>query len=121
MAQTGEPSGKLPMEDGALIIDQNRGDRQAPAQPVILPPPAARADVRAVPDSVESGAKLARVRVEGANAPMAVIQAAFAPFIVRQLDNATLGEIASATPQHYAKVDLALYTLVLTQKNLQEK
>src|SRR3546814_12772933 len=91
------------MQDGSLIIDQNRVDRQAPAQPVILPPPAARADVRAVPDSVESGAKLARVRVVGFNAPMAVLQAAFAPFIGRTLDKVNIGEIASALSDTYGK------------------
>src|SRR3546814_11723011 len=79
MAQPVAPSVNLPMQDGSLIIDQNRVDRQAPAQPVILPPPAARADVRAVPDSVEPGAQLAGLRVEGSNPPMAVLQAAFAP------------------------------------------
>src|SRR3546814_17790554 len=118
MAQPVAPSVNLPMQDGSLIIDQNRVDRQAPAQPVILPPPAARADVRAVPDSVESGAKLARVRVEGSNAPMAVLQAAFAPFIGRTLDKATIGEIASPLSDTYGKGDVALYHIVVPQQNL---
>src|SRR3546814_15728462 len=63
MAQPVAPSVNLPMLDGSLIIDQIRVDRQAPAQPVTLPPPAARGDVRAVPNTVESGAQPARVQV----------------------------------------------------------
>src|SRR3546814_10900631 len=120
MAQPVAPSVNLPMQDGSLIIDQNRVDRQAPAQPVILPPPAARADVRAVPDSVESGAKLARVRVEGSNAPMAVLQAAFAPFIGRTLNKATIGEIASALSHTYGKGDVALNTIVRSEEHTSE-
>src|SRR3546814_21136900 len=71
MAQPVAPSVNLPMQDGSLIIDQNRVDRQAPAQPVILPPPAARAEVRAVPDSVDSGGKAARLGLEGSNPALA--------------------------------------------------
>src|SRR3546814_2165547 len=120
MAQPGATPVKLPMKNGSLTIDQNRVDRQAPAQPGILPPPAARSDGRAVPDSVEAGAKLARVRVEGSNAPMAVLQAAFAPFIGRTLDKATIGEIASALSDTYGKGDVALYTIVVPQQNLSD-
>src|SRR3546814_427015 len=51
---------------------------------------------------------------------MAVLQAAFAPFIGRTLDKATIGEIASALSDTYGKGDVALYTIVVPQQNLSD-
>src|SRR3546814_1815611 len=51
---------------------------------------------------------------------MAVVQAAFAPFIGRTRDKATIGEIASALSDTYGKGDVALYTIVVPQQNLSD-
>ena len=104
--------------NGSLIIDQGRADRQAappPIAPIALP---SRADIRAAPEGVASAASLKRVRVEGSNAPIAVLERAFQSFIGRALDKDTIAAIATALSDAYGKGDAALYTIVVPQQDL---
>lgn len=118
MAQPLPGTAISPGTAGSLIIDQGRVDRQAPPAPSFPAAPAVRADIRAVPDGVASAGKLARVRVEGSNAPLDVLEQAFQPYIGRSLDKETITAIATTLSEVYGKGDVALYTIVVPQQDI---
>ncbi len=121
MAQPASPGAAIPaMQNGSLIIDQGRSDRQPAVAPATLlpPPPATRGDVRAIPKSISSEQKLLRVRVEGSNAPLTILQRTFEAFIGRTLDTATITAVANALSDAYGKGDVALYTIVVPEQDL---
>jgi hemolysin activation/secretion protein len=118
LAQGGPPDtlGTLAPGAGALIIDQQRQDRQPPAPPPSAPVPAPAAEVEAAAAPAPATA-LARVTVEGATG-LADVDGVVAPFIGRPMQAATIKAVADAVSAAYARTGLALYTVAAPRQDL---
>lgn len=101
---------------GALIIDQDRLDRQLP------PPAAAPSTIPAAPTQTGGQAApsvaLREVRLEGTSAKKSEVDAVAAPFIGKPLDGAGIRAVAEAISAAYSKSGLALYTVVAPNQDL---
>ena len=102
---------------GALIIDQQRQDRQPLAPPPAaappLPAPAAQAPVDTAPAT-----PLREIRVRGGAALGARLSEINARFAGRPLDAETIRAAADAVSAAYADVGLALYTVAVPRQDL---
>jgi len=110
--------GNAPGAGGALIIDRGRVDRQPVATPDAGPPSSPRGHVEAAGAVSSSTARLRKVRVEGSHAPLRILDRATRRFIGHPLDADTVKAIAGAISTAYEKGDVALYTVVVPQQDL---
>ena len=98
-----------------LIIDQNRPDRAPPSQ-------TARPEVATGSGSVTAAPApfapfvLKSGRVQGSSLSQDTLQAAWAPFVGKQVTSAELGQIAQAISAVYGRSDIALYTILLPRQ-----
>jgi hemolysin activation/secretion protein len=101
---------------GALIIDQDRLDRRAPA-PVAPAPATPRPPTETAAQAAPS-VTLRQVRLEGSTALAGEIDAIARPFVGRPLDTAGIRAVADAVSAAYGRSGLALYTIVAPQQDL---
>jgi hemolysin activation/secretion protein len=101
---------------GALIIDQDRLDRQLP-QPAPAPQSIPTTPTQTGGQAAPSVA-LKQVRLEGSTALAGEIDAVAAPFIGRPLDVTGIRAVAEAVSAAYGKSGLALYTIVAPNQDL---
>lgn len=117
-AQAGPPATLAPGA-GALVIDQNRLDRQlpsvAPSGAPARPAPVAETAAQAAPATA-----LRQVRLQGSTRLAGEIDRIAAPFIGRPLDAAGIRAVADAVSAAYASTGLALYTVAAPAQDLSQ-
>ena len=96
----------------AVIIDQNRADRAAPAPAPEAPAPKGGGQALPVQAAI-TPFTVTGVRLEKASIRPAQLGGAFRPFIGQRMDAAGLNALAQATAAAYAKSDVALYTVLV--------
>lgn len=92
------------------VVSQDRPDQRPAPRP-------ARAHLKTSLPRQQVGAPirsfvLNRVEIEGSSLPAAAFAGAWAPFVGKNVDAATLQSIVDASAQVYARSDIALYTVL---------
>ena len=102
-----------------LIIDQNRADRRAPDAPTT----SARSPAGVVQQQAVSITPfvLKGVQFDGARGLALPVREATEAFIGQPMDSARLNVLADAVSASIGKTDVALYTVVLPEPDIQER